>query len=119
MEANNSLVIETRGLSKIYIGVLALKSLDLRVPQHSISGFLGPNDAGILLTKNSLSWRARCGALLSGQSQLDNAGLTRRVELDPNGMLGRTGKKKVLIPGRACGRLEGRRGQLLSCWRSD
>ena len=39
-------VIETRGLSKSFGGVDALKSLDLQVPQHSIFGFLGPNGAG-------------------------------------------------------------------------
>ncbi len=40
------LVIETQGLSKTYKDVPALKSLDLRVPEHSIFGFLGPNGAG-------------------------------------------------------------------------
>lgn len=45
-------VIDTRRLSKIYNRgrasreVAALKSLDLRVPEHSIFGFLGPNGAG-------------------------------------------------------------------------
>jgi len=40
------LVIETHGLSKVYKKVTALKSLDLKVAQHSIFGFLGPNGAG-------------------------------------------------------------------------
>jgi ABC-2 type transport system ATP-binding protein len=39
-------VIETQGLAKTYGTVDAVKSLDLRVPQHSIVGFLGPNGAG-------------------------------------------------------------------------
>ena len=39
-------VIETRGLSKSYKGVQALRSLDLTVQQHTICGFLGPNGAG-------------------------------------------------------------------------
>ena len=39
-------VIETRGLTKTYKGVQALKSLDLQVQQNSICGFLGPNGAG-------------------------------------------------------------------------
>jgi ABC-2 type transport system ATP-binding protein len=43
---NNPLVIETHALSKRYKDVIALKSLDLKVPQHSIFGFLGPNGAG-------------------------------------------------------------------------
>ena len=46
MEPSSSLVIETRNLSKTYKGVQALKSLDLKVSQHSIFGFLGPNGAG-------------------------------------------------------------------------
>jgi ABC-type multidrug transport system ATPase subunit len=46
MKNNDNLVIETHGLSKVYKNVLALKSLDLKVAQHSIFGFLGPNGAG-------------------------------------------------------------------------
>lgn len=38
--------IATRGLSKSYGGVEALKPLDLRVPKGSVFGFLGPNGAG-------------------------------------------------------------------------
>jgi len=45
-EVKTPLVIETHGLSKTYKNVSALKSLDLKVPQHSIFGFLGPNGAG-------------------------------------------------------------------------
>jgi ABC-2 type transport system ATP-binding protein len=39
-------VIHTRGLTKTYRGVDALKALDLRVAKNSICGFLGPNGAG-------------------------------------------------------------------------
>lgn len=39
-------VIETRGLTKTYKGVQALRSLDLHVHRNSIFGFLGPNGAG-------------------------------------------------------------------------
>ncbi len=39
-------VIETRGLSKTYKDVQALKTLDLKVQHNSIFGFLGPNGAG-------------------------------------------------------------------------
>jgi ABC-2 type transport system ATP-binding protein len=46
MDNTNVLVIETHALSKAYKNVQALKSLDLKVPQHSIFGFLGPNGAG-------------------------------------------------------------------------
>lgn len=44
--AKGSTVIHTRGLSKSFKGVDALKSLDLQVSQNSIFGFLGPNGAG-------------------------------------------------------------------------
>ena len=46
MEAKNSAVIQTNGLSKIYDGISVLNGLNLNVPQHSIFGFLGPNGAG-------------------------------------------------------------------------
>jgi ABC-2 type transport system ATP-binding protein len=46
MQASESLVINTQGLSKSYQGVNALQPLDLRVARHSIFGFLGPNGAG-------------------------------------------------------------------------
>ena len=39
-------VIDTQGLCKRYKQAHALKSLSLRVPEHSIFGFLGPNGAG-------------------------------------------------------------------------
>jgi ABC-2 type transport system ATP-binding protein len=39
-------VIETRGLSKSFGEVQALRGVDLSVPRHSIFGFLGPNGAG-------------------------------------------------------------------------
>ncbi len=39
-------VIETRGLTKTYGRVEALKALDLSVQESSIFGFLGPNGAG-------------------------------------------------------------------------
>ena len=46
MNESTSPVIETRGLTKAYKGVQALKPLDLQVRQNSICGFLGPNGAG-------------------------------------------------------------------------
>jgi ABC-2 type transport system ATP-binding protein len=46
MDVPNSIVIETKGLSKSFGDVHALKSLDLAVPKNSIVGFLGPNGAG-------------------------------------------------------------------------
>jgi ABC-2 type transport system ATP-binding protein len=46
MQASDSFVIRTQGLSKTYQGVNALQPLDLQVARHSIFGFLGPNGAG-------------------------------------------------------------------------
>jgi ABC-2 type transport system ATP-binding protein len=42
----SNLAIRTEGLSKTFNGTTALKTLDLKVPEHSIFGFLGPNGAG-------------------------------------------------------------------------
>ena len=39
-------IVETRGLTKTYGHVAALKALDLSVRKNSIFGFLGPNGAG-------------------------------------------------------------------------
>ncbi|NOR83421.1 MAG: ATP-binding cassette domain-containing protein, partial [Ardenticatenales bacterium] len=46
MDENNGIVIETHGLSKSFGKVQALCGVDLRVPRHSIFGFLGPNGSG-------------------------------------------------------------------------
>jgi len=59
MDPSNSLVIETKNLSKAYKGVQALKSLNLKVKQHSIFGFLGPNGAGKTTTIKLLLGLAR------------------------------------------------------------
>ena len=41
-----SLAIETQGLSKSYGPIKALKELNLKVPEKSIFGLLGPNGSG-------------------------------------------------------------------------
>lgn len=46
MNHSKEVVIQTRGLSKSYKTVNALKPLDLSVHKNSIFGFLGPNGAG-------------------------------------------------------------------------
>jgi ABC-2 type transport system ATP-binding protein len=46
MQTENSLVIQTFGLTKTYKESNALQNLDLQVPRNSICGFLGPNGAG-------------------------------------------------------------------------
>ena len=47
-------VVVTRGLTKSYDGLDAVRSLDLVVPRHSIFGFLGPNGAGKTTTMKML-----------------------------------------------------------------
>ena len=59
MSQSNSLVIDIQGLSKIYKGVDALKSLNLQVRPNSIFGFLGPNGAGKTTTIKLLLGLAR------------------------------------------------------------
>ena len=46
MAETNELVISTSKLTKAYDAGPVLRSLDLKVPKHSIFGFLGPNGAG-------------------------------------------------------------------------
>jgi ABC-2 type transport system ATP-binding protein len=46
MSQTNPYVIETHNLSKTYKNIRALNSLDLKVHQNSIFGFLGPTGAG-------------------------------------------------------------------------
>ncbi len=51
---NEPPVIRTRGISKTFDEVEALKDLDLTVPSNSIFGFLGPNGAGKTTTMKLL-----------------------------------------------------------------
>ena len=51
---NETPVIRTRGISKTFEEVAALKDLDLTVPPNSIFGFLGPNGAGKTTTMKLL-----------------------------------------------------------------
>ncbi|MGB3713000.1 MAG: ABC transporter ATP-binding protein [Candidatus Promineifilaceae bacterium] len=46
MNSSEQFVINTQGLGKSYDEVVALKTLDLKVPDKSIFAFLGPNGAG-------------------------------------------------------------------------
>lgn len=59
MNDNNTLVINTQGLTKTFRGVSAVRSLDLKVPKNSIFGFLGPNGAGKTTTIKLLLGLAR------------------------------------------------------------
>jgi len=59
MTTDNDFVIKTDGLGKTYQETIALKALNLQVPQHSIFGFLGPNGAGKTTTIKLLLGLAR------------------------------------------------------------
>lgn len=56
---NDSLVIETQGLSKSFKDIHALKALNMKVSKNSIFGFLGPNGAGKTTTIKLLLGLAR------------------------------------------------------------
>jgi len=83
MNESNSLVIETRDLSKTYQQVNALTSLNLQVRKNSIFGFLGPNGAGKTTTIKLLLGLARpsagSGAILGQDIVRDNVEIRRRV----------------------------------------
>ena len=83
MSQPNGTLIETKGLSKSYNGVQALKSLDLTVPRNSIFGFLGPNGAGKTTTMKLLLGLTRPtsgGGTLFGQDIVrDSVEIRKRV----------------------------------------
>jgi ABC-2 type transport system ATP-binding protein len=76
-------VIETRGLSKTYKSVQALKPLDLQVQQNSICGFLGPNGAGKTTTIKLLLGQARptggSGRVFGKDIERENDEIRRRL----------------------------------------
>lgn len=76
-------VIETRGLTKTYGRVEALKALDLRVEKNSIFGFLGPNGAGKTTAMKLLLGLARptsgSGSVFGKDIVTEDFGIRRRV----------------------------------------
>lgn len=83
MIASDRMVIQTRGLSKSYGEVEALKGLDLNVPEHSIFGFLGPNGAGKTTTMKLLVGLARPtsggGSIFGLDITRDSVNIRKRV----------------------------------------
>lgn len=83
MYASNDWVIETKGLSKTYKNVEALKSLDLRVAKNSIFGFLGPNGAGKTTTIKLLLGLIRptegVGTVFGEDIVRNNVGIRKRI----------------------------------------
>lgn len=76
-------VIQTEELTKRYGNVIALDSLNLRVPQHAIFGFLGPNGAGKTTTMQlllGLSHPTSGGGTIFGHDIVeDNLAIRARV----------------------------------------
>ncbi len=83
MDPCNSLVIETKNLSKAYKGVQALQGLNLKVKQHSIFGFLGPNGAGKTTTIKLLLGLARptggSATIFGMDLQKDSVAIRRKI----------------------------------------
>ncbi len=83
MTSSNPIVIETHDLTKTFEGTQALKSLNLKVRQHSIFGFLGPNGAGKTTTIKLLLGLARPSsgsATVFGQDiHRDSVEIRRRI----------------------------------------
>jgi len=83
MSVADSYVIETRGLSKSFKGVEALKSLDLHVHKNSIFGFLGPNGAGktttIKLLLGLIRPTAGSAAVFGLDMQRDSVAIRSRI----------------------------------------
>ncbi len=71
-------VIETRGLTKRFGRVQAVKGLDLSVPRGSVFGFLGPNGAGKSTTIRMLTGLLRP---TSGEAQLLGVPVAARLRL--------------------------------------
>lgn len=46
MEHSSEFVIETRGLTKEFLGFVAVKDVNLKVKRHTIHAIIGPNGAG-------------------------------------------------------------------------
>lgn len=66
---HESVAIRSRGLTKDFGNVVAVKQLDLDVPRARIYGFLGPNGSG-----KSTTIRMLCGLLTPTSGQIDVLG---------------------------------------------
>jgi len=72
--------IETRGLTKVYRGVVALRDLDLRIEQGDAFGFIGPNGAGKSTTIKILSTLVRASG---GEAAVCGIPLRRPDDVKP------------------------------------
>lgn len=69
--------IETRALTKVYRGVVALQDLDLRIERGDAFGFIGPNGAGKSTTIKILATLVRASG---GEAEVCGVSVTRHPE---------------------------------------
>jgi ABC-2 type transport system ATP-binding protein len=69
--------IETRGLTKVYRGTVALRDLDLRIEEGDAFGFIGPNGAGKSTTIKILATLVRASG---GEAEVCGVSVTRRAD---------------------------------------
>ncbi|HVR33817.1 MAG TPA: ABC transporter ATP-binding protein [Acidimicrobiia bacterium] len=83
MTKSGDFVVSTQRLAKRFGDVAAVRSVDLRVPRHSIFGFLGPNGAGKTTTLRMLVGLLRpsggTGTVLGHDITGDTLELRRRI----------------------------------------
>jgi len=110
-----SVVIQTRGLSKIYEGQFALKGLDLDVQEGEVLGYLGPNGAGKTTTIRLLLWliapTAGSATVFGMDAQRDAPEVHRRLAYVPGEASlwpGLTGRETLALLGRVQGRVDER-----------
>lgn len=79
----SQMVIETKGLSKSFRDIQAVKNLDLKVPKNAIFGFLGPNGAGKTTVMKVLLGLARptsgSGSIFGHDITRESTEIRRRV----------------------------------------
>src|SRR5512137_2725444 len=84
------LAIETRGLTRLFDGVPAVREVDLRVPAGAFYGFLGPNGAGKSTTMKMLTGllRPTSGAarVLGRELPAQEIEVKRRIGVVPDGL---------------------------------
>jgi ABC-type multidrug transport system ATPase subunit len=62
LATEDTLMIETRGMTKVFGGLVAVNDLDMKVRRGTIHGFVGPNGAGKTTTIKMLVGLLRCSS---------------------------------------------------------
>lgn len=71
--SSNEYVLEVRGLSQHFSGLIALDDVTLSIPRGKVTGIIGPNGAGKTTLVNAITGVKRCS---SGEVFLDNKNIT-------------------------------------------